>query len=418
MLLQSIVGAMLFSYALKRRANYVLRFSVSTVVLSSVGYAYGTFVYPLLEEILPGLGRSSISVLIYFSLIAICCICLDESFFTALFVASSGYIAQDLAGSLKTIFRLAPRIDKLAGGFPSVLLVDFIIYAGCFIILFLLFRPYTANADANFDDKAKAVFSFAVLMVTLAMARLTQGNPNRNITSILAESIYQVTCGILLLLLQFGVMERAKLSRNVDIMKELVHQQHEQFRQSKESVDLINEKYHDLKGLLKGLQGQISAEQLDKLKSKVIQYDAFLKTGNHVLDIVLAEKRAVCNKHDIELTDFIHGADLDFLEELDLYSLIGNMLNNAIDAVLKLPEEERFILLKVSREGDMVTIHEQNPFSGELIMEDNLPKSQRDSRYHGYGMHSMERIAEKYDGMLSVKPENGMFNLDIILFSP
>ena len=201
-------------------------------------------------------------------------------------------------------------------------------------------------------------------------------------------------------------------------MKELVHQQHEQFRQSKESVDLINEKYHDLKGLLKGLQGQISAEQLDKLKSKVIQYDAFLKTGNHVLDIVLAEKRAVCNKHDIELTDFIHGADLDFLEELDLYSLIGNMLNNAIDAVLKLPEEERFILLKVSREGDMVTIHEQNPFSGELIMEDNLPKSQRDSRYHGYGMHSMERIAEKYDGMLSVKPENGMFNLDIILFSP
>ena len=96
--------------------------------------------------------------------------------------------------------------------------------------------------------------------------------------------------------------------------------------------------------------------------------------------------------------------------------MIGNTLNNAIDAVSKLPEGERFIMLKASCEDGMVTIHEQNPFSGELVMEHNLPKSQRDSRYHGFGMQSMERIVEKYDGSLSVKAEGGMFNLDILLF--
>lgn len=416
MLLQSIAGAMLFSYSLKRKPDYFLRFIVSTIAFTAAGYAFGVFLYSNLEGIMVGLGRSAISFLVYFCLIAICWLCLDEGIFTALFVASSGYIAQDLAGSLKTIFKLIPAIDMLANGIPGVFIVDAIVYTGCFTALFILFRPYTVNADANFDDKTKAVFSFVVLMITLIMARLTQGNPDRNNISILAESLYQVTCGILILLLQFGVMERAKLSRSFDAMRELVHHQHEQFRQSKESVDLVNEKYHDLKGLLEGFQGQVSTEQLDKLKAKVGQYDTYIKTGNRVLDIVLAEKRAICNQRGIELTDFINGADLDFIEELDLYSLIGNTLNNAIDAVSKLPEGERFIMLKASCEDGMVTIHEQNPFSGELVMEHNLPKSQRDSRYHGFGMQSMERIVEKYDGSLSVKAEGGMFNLDILLF--
>lgn len=76
-------------------------------------------------------------------------------------------------------------------------------------------------------------------------------------------------------------MERDRLSRNVDAMRELVHQQHEQFRQSQESIALVNEKYHDLKGLLESFQGRISQEQIVQLKSKIGEYDTFVDTGNH-----------------------------------------------------------------------------------------------------------------------------------------
>lgn len=79
-------------------------------------------------------------------------------------------------------------------------------------------------------------------------------------------------------------------------MRELIHQQHEQFHQSKESTALVNEKYHDLKSLLESFQGQISQTQIDQLKEKVGGYDTLVDTGNRVLDVVLAEKRATCGR--------------------------------------------------------------------------------------------------------------------------
>jgi sensor histidine kinase regulating citrate/malate metabolism len=287
----------------------------------------------------------------------------------------------------------------------------------CYLIFFFAFRPFTRNTNENFDDRVKAAFSIVVLLLTQIMARMTQGNVDRNRMSVIAESLYQILCDIFVLLLQFGVMQHAALNQNVDAMRELVHHQHEQFRQSKDSVDLVNEKYHDLKGLLQNYKGQISAAEMERLQETIGQYDTFVRTGNHVLDIVLAEKRAICNQRGIELTSFMDGSRLLFLEELDLYSLVGNALNNAIDAVSVLPEEERYIILKSNIKGNMVTIHTENPFSGDIKMENALPQSQRDARYHGFGVKSMERTAEKYGGTISVKAEDHMFFLDIILFS-
>ena len=55
------------------------------------------------------------------------------------------------------------------------------------------------------------------------------------------------------------------------------------------------------------------------------------------------------------------------------------------------------------------------PYAGEVTMEQGLPKSRRDARYHGFGMKSIARIAEKYGGSVAIKAEDGMFYLDILL---
>ena len=62
-----------------------------------------------------------------------------------------------------------------------------------------------------------------------------------------------------------------------------------------------------------------------------------------------------------------------------------------------------------------MTMHIENSYGGDIVMEDGLPKSQRDPRYHGFGMKSMDRIVKKYDGTLVVKAQDGIFNLDIIM---
>lgn len=134
--------------------------------------------------------------------------------------------------------------------------------------------------------------------------------------------------------------------------------------------------------------------------------------------MLLSDKRTLCIQRGIQLTCYVGGAALDFVEELDLYSLFGNLLNNAIEAVSQLPpEQERFITLTARREDSMVTIHAENPCVGTVEFRDGLPKSHRDPNYHGFGMRSMERIAEKYGGSLVAKQVGDVFCLDIILFS-
>ena len=418
LLLQSVLGVFLFAYSLKRRGHFFLRLALSTALGCAALHLARLAFFPDMSSVVNSTGRVVLTIAVYLILIAICWFIFEESFWTALFTASSGYIAQDIAGTMKTLLKLIPFVNNLCLDDLGVLLVDLAAYAGFYTALYFAFRPFTRDREENFGNREKAVFSFVVLLFCVGMARIAQGNSTRNDTAVFAESIYQMLCGSFILLLQFGVMERARLSRSVDAMRELVHQQYEQFRQARESTDLVNEKYHDLKGLLEGFQGQISQEQIDRLKEKVSEYDTITATGNRVLDVVLGEKRAVSGRRGIELTAFVDGEPLGFMEELDLYSLIGNALNNAIDAASKLPKGEGYIIFTTSAEEGMVTIHVENPYCGGLVMENHLPKSQRDERYHGFGMKSMERIVRKYSGTLAVKAENGIFYLDIILFAP
>lgn len=420
LLLQSVIGVAIFAYPLRRRSHFLLRLVAGLLVgmllcQLAVPLLYGSFHYDSASPVLRVLSM----IVIYLIVIALVWLCLDETLWTAVFVASSGYAAQDIAGSFKTVLKVIPAIDRCASHPIGILVVDLFCYGGVFLLLYIIFRPYTKERDENFDNKLKAVFSFAVLIFCVGMARITQDNVDRGTVSVIAESLYGMVCDGLILVLQFSVMEQAKLTRNVDTMQEIVRQQHLQYAASKESMQIFNEKYHDLKNILQGFQGTISPSQFEQLKQSIDQYDAQEHTGNEVLDVLLTEKRTCCAQQNIQLTCFVAGVEMDFVDELDLYTLFGNALNNAIDAVAALPQEaERFITMTAARDGNMVSIHVENPCKGDIPFENGLPVSQRDRRYHGFGMKSMERTASKYHGQLTAQQQDGMFYLDILLLAP
>ena len=231
--------------------------------------------------------------------------------------------------------------------------------------------------------------------------------------------VFQIALDSMVIALQFGVMEQAKLSSHVEIMRELVHQQRVQYEASKESAQIINEKYHDLKYLLKSFRGAVPQEQLDQLKQSIAAYERPANSGNEVLDVLLAEKIGICQQRNIVLTCSLGKTDFSFVEELDLYSLFQNALSNAINAVSALPESaERFITLSAARDGNMLSIHMENPCLEDIDFVDGLPQTRGDPDWHGFGMKSMRRIAEKYDGMLTVEQKGKLFFLDILLLAP
>lgn len=414
--LQTILGVGIFSYRLPRRERFPLRLIISAVLSGAVCFISARCFYPpAVESWVDSMARLSTQLVQYAAVFLTIWFCYKVTVYSALSLTSAGYCAQQIAGSIKTLIKLFPPVDALANT-PWVLVLDIVCYCGTYCLLFLLFRRSIEADDGDLDNRQRSIFFLAVLLVCLINGRLTQDNMGINTLSKINESFFAALCPLLLLMIQFSVMERGRLSRNMETMQELIHEQHEQFRHSKQSVELINEKYHDLKGLLEGFHGEISRDQIDSLKERIGEYENHIETGSHVLDIVLSEKRAVCAARKIDFTSFADGHGLDFIEELDLYALVGNSLNNAIDAASRLPEEKRYLSLSLSSREGMMSLHVENPYEGELVMGEGLPESQRDRRYHGFGMKSMERICEKYGGTLAVRAENGLFMLDALLF--
>ena len=415
LLWQAFFGVLPFAWALDRRRHGIPK----TIAFLVGGTVFIDFFSRRIWAVHPLLQLSGIAVL-YIILIGAIFICFNVSFWSSMFLASSGYISQNIASCVKALFCYSGNFRGMLSSTPGVLLIDLLIYGGVGLAAFCIFRSYTGKGESQFNNRLKAVFSVIVLFVCAGIIRLEGilGLPVDASSYGVKDRVYQILCSCFILALQYGVLERADMSRQMDALRELIHQQRVQFETSKQNAQLINEKYHDLKKMLNDFRGRLSNDQIAALQQRIGGVASVARTGNEILDVLLMEKAVQCTQKEIQITCYASEADLDFVEDIDLYFLMNNLLTNAMEATEKLPAGERFITINVSRGGDMALLHIENSCEGPVEMENGLPKSQRDPRYHGFGMKSVARLVDKYDGSLAVKYLDRVFCVDMTLFQP
>ena len=133
-------------------------------------------------------------------------------------------------------------------------------------------------------------------------------------------------------LLQCGEL---RIRWELEAVQNVLQNQYIQYQQSRESIELINRKYHDLKHQIAVLRAEPDAARrgafLDAMEADIRQYEAQNKTGNSVLDTVLTSKGLYCARNQITLTCVADGRLLDFMGVMDLCTLVGNALDNAIE---------------------------------------------------------------------------------------
>ena len=136
-----------------------------------------------------------------------------------------------------------------------------------------------------------------------------------------------------------------------------------------------------------------------------------------MLDTILFSKQLYCAKHRIAMMVVADGARLGFMDVMDICSVFGNALDNAIESVLKLPDKEkRLIRIAVYTQNNFLMIRVENYFEGPLQMEDGEFKTtKRDKGRHGYGIKSIHCIAEKYGGSVSAEAQDNWFHLRVLL---
>ena len=229
-------------------------------------------------------------------------------------------------------------------------------------------------------------------------------------------------CGFIMVS-EYRSVRQAELQEEIQSKERMWALNRAQYEMNRENIEIINRKCHDLRHQVAALRSLDNQKDKDnairEMEQAVMIYDAAYQTGNLALDTVLTQKALLCSQQEIPLSVIADGELLSFIDPIDLYTMVANILDNAIEANLRIAEKEkRSIHLAVHERKGLIILQAENPYDGEVQMKDGLPlTSKGDKVNHGFGSRSIAWTAEKYGGILRLRPENGMYVLRIV-FAP
>ena len=339
----------------------------------------------------------------------------DVQPFFAVYATVSVLALQHVAASLHTLLTLLLGLEAYSLSWMTAAFLCFLfIAAGAY---FLFIRSFHTLDIGRMDDMHLFYIGGGIVIMVLVLSLIPQDG--FSFTARLITCLYDMIGCAFGLALLYAEFHTGKLEKEVITLQELIQKEERQRAMRSENMELVNIKCHDIKKQLSNLGGRIGDRELKDLEDLVEIYDSSYKTGNNTLDVILAEKSLYCGQHGITLTCIAEGGKLGFMTASDIYSIFGNAIDNAVAAVETLPRDKRIISLTVRENFGLLSVHIENYFDGQMSFMDGLPETTKGDRdYHGFGMRSIAYTTKKYEGTCTVKAEDGLFSLDILLPLP
>lgn len=348
----------------------------------------------------------------------------DTGPWPALFCATAGYTLQNLASGLEVLCAILAS-HRSSGELPEPWsnILGFGIPLVVYVVGYLSFvRQIDRNGLAGVGDKSMlAMFLVVVLVIInfdILIKSLSWGSVKYT-SLILLRMVHSVLCAFVLFA-EYEILYARRMSDEKAETERLLAERQRQYRLSKENIDAINIKCHDIRHQIRHFADKgdvVDREALRDIAREVNVYDSVVETGNEALDTILTEKSLACSQENITLSCIADGAALGFLAPSDIYSFFGNALDNAIEATRPIEDpERRNISLNVARRGAMVAVSVENFYATEPQFDGDLPRSTKgDDANHGFGVRSMRGTVERYGGTLHVGTNDGVFYLNALL---
>ncbi len=382
---------------------------------------------PVLAGRITGLGivESSVTftVLLGISVLLIMW-CYDTELWPALFCATAGYTMQNLASGLEVLLSIVVT-HRSSGAMaePWSTLLGIGLPLMVYVFGYLAFiRPIDKNGLADVADKSMLAMFLIVIVVIINFDILIKslvwcGIPYTSL--VLLRMVHSILCAFVLFA-EFEILYARSMHDKKEETERLLAERDRQYRMSKENIEAINIKCHDIRHQIRHFADSgeaVDREALADIAREVRVYDSVVQTGNEALDTILTEKSLACSGENITLTCIADGAALDFMAPSDIYAFFGNALDNAIEATRKVGDaERRTITLNVARRANMVGINVENYYAVPPTFKDGVPQTSKlDRSNHGFGMKSMACIVGRYGGTLHTGAKDGIFYLNALL---
>lgn len=333
------------------------------------------------------------------------------------------------------IYMLLPGTDTGHPFFYGVLVVSvyFLLYGASYMLVARQMQQGAGSAFSERNGRMLGMFLFSYLgywlltaMIQMLLEQVIQPFSEEARYAKIYHTLEYSCIGVLLLisamvlLITCYVYRTGILEQERRMIQQIERERASQYTFSRENIDLLNRKYHDLKHQLQAMEYMERGECRKLLKEtsdEIALYDAKIQTGNEVLDTILTEKSILCISRGIKISYNVNARHLDKIKVTDLYILMGNALDNAIECVSELENQDRrTISVTVKNQGSMIYIATENYFEREIQIKEGFPVThKKDKENHGFGMKSMEHIAKTYHGSIRITAENQIFRLQILM---
>lgn len=312
----------------------------------------------------------------------------------------------------RDIFRSAPLGTQLI----SILLILFV--QGALLLgLRRLFpsRPRVSGMSTLLSvlSSVPYLFSFQITFwLDLSMDQLT--------FAIFPMLLFSCLLSLMLIVIQERQLYTEQEKRKALAMQHIMELQQRQYAISQQSAQTVRRNYHDMKNLLLYLEQADTREEVREhirhIFSDIRPYESVLDTGSEVMDILLGEKLAACQQEGIACTVMADGAAFSFIRPLDLVAILGNAMDNAIEACVRLPEDSaRYIQVRTARRQGFLLLLVRNSCIGEASVQDGrFATTKEDSENHGYGLMSIRRAVQSYGGEMTCRMADGEFTLTLL----
>jgi hypothetical protein len=290
---------------------------------------------------------------------------------------------------------------------------------------FLEKRHFPKDRSLNVTTKELGS-AVTIAVLTFVMSNFSFVNANTPFSGRLAPEIFYIRtlvnlCGYATLYAQQEQRLETSSKAELEAMNSILRSQHDQYLLSKRNIDMVNRKYHDMKHQIGIIRAESNPEKkaayLDVLEGSIKGYETQNKTGNTVLDTILTAKSMYCAEHNITLTAVADGTALEGLDAMDISTIFGNALDNAIESTMTLADpDRRLIRLALFAQNDFVLIRFENYYEGELRFEDGVLATKKLNRDdHGHGIKSIRYTVGKYDGTVTIHAEENWFVLRVLI---
>ena len=302
--------------------------------------------------------------------------------------------------------------------------VSWLLYALLHLVLLFaiygIFRGKSVNARNQRYTRVDILYSVSVTVITVVLQIYSRPLEVDNPDMATVVRALVIVWSLLVLTFRSMLLVHAQISEELNITKHLLSAERKQYEAVKDDMEMINVKCHDIRHQLDHFVGKLTESEMAELRHAITIYDNHLKTGNDILNMVLYKKQAIMEQRSITLSCMADARCLGFMDSADIFSMMNNAVDNAIEAVSKLDnKEKRLISLHISQQNGICIIHLSNYFLPESIFGKSLLETTKDDSYrHGYGMRSIQYVAEKYDGLMTFQTEDSIFHLNICIPIP